>query len=405
MRDVWLGVLFAVVLMGLAYGAAYLLLYLLVDPNVDLWLALFSAVLELVLLVPVWWFVKRKYHVPLAKALGFRRFKPWWLAVAVGLLIAYFVFNAYYAAILAALGLEMQRDVGPTLRELSSPWPLVFSIVILAPLVEEVFFRGFVFNGLRGRMDWWWAAVISGALFAAAHLDPLFLLPAFLMGFLFAFLYQKTNSIWPGMIVHFLVNSLAMIVALAAVAGDGGRVDRSSYHMTPDEFRQWGHAAVDWLARYMEDVEGMPVVSTVAPGEVRGAVAAEAARGGGAVLRRAPRHGRDHRAGAHPLAVAQLLRLLPGEHVGAGRARRVALRRAERAGDAVGDEPGRHRTGDPRDGLGGGPARSARRASARTRPAAASSRTPPPARRSARCCPPGSGPPAMPPTTAAATAP
>jgi membrane protease YdiL (CAAX protease family) len=216
MRDVWLGVLFAVVLSGLAYGAAYLLLYLLVDPDVDLWLALFSAVLELVLLVPVWWFVKRKYHVPLAKALGFRRFKPWWLAVAVGSLIAYSVFNAYYAAILAALGLEMQRDVGPTIRELSSPWPLVFSIVILAPLVEEVFFRGFVFNGLRGRMDWWWAAVISGALFAAAHLDPLFLLPAFLIGFMLAFLYQKTNSIWPGMIVHFLVNSLAVIFALTA---------------------------------------------------------------------------------------------------------------------------------------------------------------------------------------------
>jgi uncharacterized protein len=88
--------------------------------------------------------------------------------------------------------------------------------VILAPLVEEVFFRGFVFNGLRGRMDWWWAAVISGALFAAAHLDPLFLLPAFLIGILLAFLYQKTNSIWPGMIVHFLVNSLAVIFALTA---------------------------------------------------------------------------------------------------------------------------------------------------------------------------------------------
>jgi aromatic-L-amino-acid/L-tryptophan decarboxylase len=46
-------------------------------------------------------------------------------------------------------------------------------------------------------------------------------------------------------------------------------VDRSSYHMTPDEFRHWGHAAVDWLATYMEDVEGLPVVSTVAPGEIR----------------------------------------------------------------------------------------------------------------------------------------
>jgi len=38
--------------------------------------------------------------------------------------------------------------------------------------------------------------------------------------------------------------------------------------MTPAEFRRWGYAAVDWLAKYLEEVEGMPVVSTVSPGEV-----------------------------------------------------------------------------------------------------------------------------------------
>jgi uncharacterized protein len=217
MRDVWLGVVAAVVLMGVAYGVAYVLLYALVDPNVDLWLALFSAFIELLLIVPVWWFVKHKYHAPVFKALGFRKFKLSWLGIAVGLIFSYFFFNAFYSFLLSLFGLEMQRDVGPTFQELSTPWPLVFSIVILAPLAEEIFFRGFVFNGLRARMDWWWAAVISAALFAGAHLDPLFLLPAFLMGFMFAFLYQKTNSIWPGMIAHFLVNSLAMIITLVSV--------------------------------------------------------------------------------------------------------------------------------------------------------------------------------------------
>ena len=40
-------------------------------------------------------------------------------------------------------------------------------------------------------------------------------------------------------------------------------------HMTPEEFRRWGHAAIDWVAAYMEHVEDLPVMSTVAPGEVR----------------------------------------------------------------------------------------------------------------------------------------
>ena len=40
-------------------------------------------------------------------------------------------------------------------------------------------------------------------------------------------------------------------------------------HMTPDEFRRWGHAAVDWIARYMENVESYPVLSQVEPGAIR----------------------------------------------------------------------------------------------------------------------------------------
>ena len=42
-----------------------------------------------------------------------------------------------------------------------------------------------------------------------------------------------------------------------------------SYHMTPEEFRRWGHAVVDWVAAYQERVESLPVLSRSAPGEVR----------------------------------------------------------------------------------------------------------------------------------------
>ncbi len=42
-----------------------------------------------------------------------------------------------------------------------------------------------------------------------------------------------------------------------------------SYHMTPDEFRKQGHAAVEWVARYMEEVESYPVLSQVQPGDIR----------------------------------------------------------------------------------------------------------------------------------------
>ena len=38
----------------------------------------------------------------------------------------------------------------------------------------------------------------------------------------------------------------------------------TNYHMTPEEFRANGHALIDWIARYMENVEQYPVMSTVA---------------------------------------------------------------------------------------------------------------------------------------------
>jgi len=42
-----------------------------------------------------------------------------------------------------------------------------------------------------------------------------------------------------------------------------------SHHMTPDEFRKQGHAAIEWVARYMEEVEKYPVLAQVQPGDIR----------------------------------------------------------------------------------------------------------------------------------------
>src|SRR5258708_25332827 len=42
-----------------------------------------------------------------------------------------------------------------------------------------------------------------------------------------------------------------------------------SFHMTPAEFRRWGHAVIDWVAEYQEGVERLPVLAQTAPGEIR----------------------------------------------------------------------------------------------------------------------------------------
>ena len=45
--------------------------------------------------------------------------------------------------------------------------------------------------------------------------------------------------------------------------------DQTSYHMTPDEFRQYGRAVIDWIADYYQAIESFPVLSPVEPGQIR----------------------------------------------------------------------------------------------------------------------------------------
>jgi uncharacterized protein len=178
-----------------------------------LWTAVVPTVFELLLLLPVWLFAVRKYKAR-PRTLGFRKFPGVTLAIGFGLLIGCYIFIGIYRTILAKFGLQMQSGSSPVLDGSVSPWWLVFSTVFVAPFVEETLFRGFIFNGLRSRYHWAVAAAISSALFAAAHMELTFFLPAFALGFLFAFLYERSDSIWPGMILHFFVNGLSMTLLL-----------------------------------------------------------------------------------------------------------------------------------------------------------------------------------------------
>jgi aromatic-L-amino-acid/L-tryptophan decarboxylase len=56
--------------------------------------------------------------------------------------------------------------------------------------------------------------------------------------------------------------------------------DTKSHHMTPDEFRKFGRMVVDWVADYYEEVEKLPVLSRVEPGEIRDSLPADPPRKG-----------------------------------------------------------------------------------------------------------------------------
>ena len=204
-RDVWLGL----GIFGLLIVAVIPLALLAQSRSLELNLGLAISLGELFLLVPVWTLALRKYGVGW-DALGLRSFKTEMLGLGCGLMLLSLAFNLIYSLFLGLFGLRIQPDLVPILAQLSSPWFLLIGGAVVAPVVEEIFFRGFVFAGLRPRYGWQKSAAISSALFAGIHLVPTAIIPIFILGYIFAYLYHRSNSIWPAIMMHAATNTLAL---------------------------------------------------------------------------------------------------------------------------------------------------------------------------------------------------
>jgi membrane protease YdiL (CAAX protease family) len=208
-RETWLGVLLLVLVLVVEVAAAIFLPRNAQARNIAL------VVLEPLFLLPVaiilgWKRVSWKH-------LGFRNFKWTALAFGCGTLFLVYPLILVHNAILLLLGVQTQGDsIVKALSNLGSPLLFGVASVILAPLVEEILFRGFIFAGFRQRYGWVWALVLSSAIFAASHLQLVAFIPTFILGAALAYAYQRSNSIWPGIFLHFLVNGMALLLILIA---------------------------------------------------------------------------------------------------------------------------------------------------------------------------------------------
>ena len=140
---------------------------------------------------------------PVARTLG-------WAALAF-----FASFAATLAYVLAAESVTDRAVPAPIPARFFDELPVltVLLVVLVGPAAEEVFFRGFCFAGLVGRWGFWGAAAASSALFGLAHLDPALMGPAAVSGFVFAWVYWRTRSLWPVVLAHVARNAVALGVA------------------------------------------------------------------------------------------------------------------------------------------------------------------------------------------------
>lgn len=97
---------------------------------------------------------------------------------------------------------------------LQSGWGGILAIAIIGPVLEELLFRGAITKALLQQYSPTKAILISALLFGVFHINPAQILPAFLIGILFAWTYYKTGSLIPCILMHVLNNSLAVYLSI-----------------------------------------------------------------------------------------------------------------------------------------------------------------------------------------------
>jgi len=208
-NDTWLGlVLLILTVLGYAFGFSRLES----TPGIN---TLFIALFELLLLIPIAIiFLWRKVSW---QALGLKRFDNKDLALGCGLLIMIYFVTIINNLLMIALGVAVQVEtITEMFNEMDSPLIFAVSTVLLAPFTEELFFRGFLFKGLREKYGWVNALMFSSIIFALFHGQLATLLPTFMLGALFAYMFQKTGSVLPGMLLHFSINAFSTTIFLIA---------------------------------------------------------------------------------------------------------------------------------------------------------------------------------------------
>ena len=179
--------------------------------------SVFSSVITLVI------FLKTKW-TPLTR--GYLLSKPWgtllWVALfSLGTIIP-------LSFLYEQLGIEMDENTQQIITSMmKEPWGYV-AVGILAPLAEEVVFRGAILRTLLGIMskkNHWVAIIISAAIFGVVHANLAQFVNALLMGLLLGWMYYRTGSLVPGILLHWINNTMAYVLTNIMPQSDGKLID------------------------------------------------------------------------------------------------------------------------------------------------------------------------------------
>ena len=176
----------------------------------------------LAIVATVWYLGLRHSRDPLAvlRLSGVQWPRKRTILLMFGVLAASLIATSIYSGIVEWLDLDQfaTPDVDSDIFFDGPAVLLTFqALAFITPISEELFFRGFIFRGLLPKMGPWGAIAASALVFSAFHLSLGGLVPIFITGFLLAWLYWRTGSLWAAIGAHAGQNALAL--GVQALAG------------------------------------------------------------------------------------------------------------------------------------------------------------------------------------------
>jgi uncharacterized protein len=130
----------------------------------------------------------------------------------VGFVVAFILAGIVSYPIQQQFGVDQTQEALSQSATVPGLLPIVFlSGVIIAPIAEEVVFRGYLYKAFRDRFKPSYAIVLSAALFSVIHLELLAAAPLFIIGVVLAYVYEKTGNLMAPITLHVLNNAVAFL--------------------------------------------------------------------------------------------------------------------------------------------------------------------------------------------------
>jgi len=140
-----------------------------------------------------------------------------WLAPIVVLVLSFIVDEGILRLVREVAGSEILPTVNTVIAEIATtPSRMLLAVLVigvLAPLVEELVFRGLLYGWVEGRFGGVVALIVSSLAFAAAHVEPIHVALVLPIGVLLGWTRMRTGSLWPAIAAHIANNTVAVVAS------------------------------------------------------------------------------------------------------------------------------------------------------------------------------------------------